>query len=68
MKSDDLYTAAFLAVLPVCLNHYYRVSTNEESRSLLVSAVDEAHDCAVVAREKWLAEKEKTRRRGNRPA
>ncbi len=71
MKSDDLYTAAFLAALPVCLAHYYRFATDgetyRESRSLLVSAVDEAHTVAVVAREKWLAEKEKTRRRGGRP-
>jgi hypothetical protein len=72
MKSDDFYTAAFLAVLPVCLqNHrssYLTEEVTEEvSHSILVTVVEEAHDLAVVAREKWLAEKEKTRRRGGRP-
>jgi hypothetical protein len=67
MKSEDFYIAAFLAVLPVCLSHYHRFSTSEGNHSLLQSAVNEAHDCAVIAREKFLSEKEKTRRRGGYP-
>ncbi len=31
------------------------------------TVVNEAHDIAVIAREKWLKEKEKTRRRGGLP-
>jgi hypothetical protein len=71
MNSDELYSAAFLAAFPVCLAHYYRFASDKDSfrqnRALVQSAVDEAHSCAVVAQEKWLEEKEKTRKRGGRP-
>jgi hypothetical protein len=71
MNSDELYTAAFLAVLPVCLTHYYRFASESETYrqngKLIRSAVDEAHHCAVVVQEKWLEEKEKTRKRGSHP-
>jgi len=71
MNSDELYTAAFLAAFPVCLTHYYRFASDKEdfrqNRTIIRSAVDEAHQCASVAQEKWLEEKEKTRKRGGRP-
>jgi hypothetical protein len=71
MNSDELYTSAFLAVLPVCLTHYYRFASDTENfrqnGALIKSAVDEAHHCALVVQEKWLEEKEKTRKRGGRP-
>jgi hypothetical protein len=65
VKPDDLYTAAFLAALPVCLNHYYRrLSNNADSASALLSGVEEALTVAAIARKKWLAEKEQARHRG----
>jgi hypothetical protein len=67
MKSEDLYTAAFLAVLPVCLERAYHNTKTGENGLAALAAVDEAHRVAVDAREKWLIEKEKTRRRGGLP-
>jgi hypothetical protein len=71
MNADEFYTAAFLNALPACLTHYYHYSTEEETgeenRALLLCAVNEAHSCAALAREKWLVEKENARRRGGAP-
>ena len=71
MKSEEIYTSAFLAVLPVCLTHYYRFASDTESfrqnGALIRSAVAEAHNCAVIAQEKWLEEKEKSRKAGGHP-
>jgi hypothetical protein len=64
VKSDDLYTAAFLAALPVCLNYYYGRLSNADSASALISGVEEALTVAAIARKKWLAEKEEARHRG----
>ena len=72
MNSEEIYSSAFLAVLPVALAHYYRFASETENfrqnGALIRSAVDEAHQCAVIVQEKWLEEREKTRKRGGRSA
>jgi hypothetical protein len=55
MNTEELYISAFLAVLPVCLTHYYRFASDangyRQNNTLDPVAVDEAHHVPLSYRE-----------------